>query len=163
MKIGKQIKEARKNKGLTQKEASQIIGITPSELCNYEKDKFMPSKSRLDDIAEAYGKKWEDPKLIERYKVSDKMTKILVNKLHWEIEGGYVKATSDHKGYHLCITNEREYDYSDVTIETFKNGDIYEIDLNFERAFADKAELMEREEEEKFKNEELTREINMYN
>jgi len=47
MGIGKRIKEARRNAGLTQKELSKMVGVTPSAITNYENDVSHPKEPVL--------------------------------------------------------------------------------------------------------------------
>ena len=53
--IGKKIRILRKNRGLTLKKVSELVGCTPSYLSMMENDKLDPSTSRLKQIADALG------------------------------------------------------------------------------------------------------------
>lgn len=44
MSIGPKIKEARRARGLTQKELAALIGVSPGAICNYEKSFSSPSE-----------------------------------------------------------------------------------------------------------------------
>ncbi|MBE6721644.1 MAG: helix-turn-helix transcriptional regulator [Ruminococcaceae bacterium] len=44
MGIGKRIKEARERSGLTQKELSELLGVTPSAVTNYENETSHPKE-----------------------------------------------------------------------------------------------------------------------
>lgn len=49
------LKAARVNAGLTQKEASKLLGISPITLRNYEKNKTKPDIEIAEKIAKLYG------------------------------------------------------------------------------------------------------------
>ena len=53
MTIGERIKQARKAKGLTQKELAEKIGMTPQSICRYEADGRRPKADAMLNIAEA--------------------------------------------------------------------------------------------------------------
>lgn len=53
MGIGKRIKEARKQKGLTQTELANLIGVTPSAITNYENETSHPKEPVLYKLFEA--------------------------------------------------------------------------------------------------------------
>ena len=53
MGIGKRIKEARRNAGLTQKELSAMVGVTPSAITNYENDVSHPKEQVLHQLMQA--------------------------------------------------------------------------------------------------------------
>lgn len=53
MGIGKRIKQARENIGLTQKELGQIIGVTSSAITNYENETSHPKESILYALIDA--------------------------------------------------------------------------------------------------------------
>lgn len=55
MSLGKRLKVARLNKGLTQKEAAKHLGITFQALSNYERDMRDPDTKLLKSMAELYG------------------------------------------------------------------------------------------------------------
>lgn len=55
MSLGKRLKEARINKGLTQEEAAKRLRITFQALSNYERDYRDPDTELLSRIAELYG------------------------------------------------------------------------------------------------------------
>ena len=44
MSIGQKIKEARKSRGLTQKQLAALIGVSPGAICNYEKNFSSPGE-----------------------------------------------------------------------------------------------------------------------
>lgn len=54
-KIELTLKAARVNRGLTQKEAAQLIGVTVDTLGKYEKGKTYPDVPTLKKIEEVYG------------------------------------------------------------------------------------------------------------
>lgn len=53
MSIGKNIKKNRKNKGLTQKQLAERMGVTPQMISAYEKDLRLPKTETLQRIADA--------------------------------------------------------------------------------------------------------------
>lgn len=53
MGIGKRIKEARENKGLTQAQLAKVIGVTPSSITNYENGTSHPKEKILYDLMNA--------------------------------------------------------------------------------------------------------------
>lgn len=53
--FGKLLESYRKSEELSQKEFAQIIGITPSSLCDLEKGRKIPSPSRAFNIANSLG------------------------------------------------------------------------------------------------------------
>ena len=53
MGIGKRIKEARQRAGLTQKELSRIVGVTPSAITNYENEVSHPKEPVLYALMQA--------------------------------------------------------------------------------------------------------------
>ena len=55
MGIGKRIKEARENLGLTQNELGALIGITGSAVTNYEKETSHPKEAVMYKLIEALG------------------------------------------------------------------------------------------------------------
>ena len=55
MSLGKRLKVARLNKGLTQGEAAKHLGITFQALSNYERDVRDPDTKLLKSMAELYG------------------------------------------------------------------------------------------------------------
>ena len=55
MGIGENIRNNRKNKGLTQKELGLMIGISASTVTKYEKEDLEPNIETLNKIAEALG------------------------------------------------------------------------------------------------------------
>lgn len=55
MSLGKRLKVARLNKGLTQEEAAKHLGITFQALSNYERDVRDPDTKLLKSMAELYG------------------------------------------------------------------------------------------------------------
>ncbi|GAB3716561.1 hypothetical protein GCM10027592_57940 [Spirosoma flavus] len=59
VRVGQQIREARKVKGLTLKEAGQIVGVAESTFSLYEKGKQNLTLDTLQKIAEAFGVKFE--------------------------------------------------------------------------------------------------------
>ena len=48
------LKEIRKRKGVSQKELAELLGITPSALCQYEKGKRTPKIALLIKISEVF-------------------------------------------------------------------------------------------------------------
>lgn len=54
------LKAARVNAGLTQKQAAQKIGISPTTLHNYESGKSVPNIATLQRIEDAYGVEYKD-------------------------------------------------------------------------------------------------------
>ncbi len=58
-KVGKAIKEARKAKGLTQKEVGAKLGISESAVNKYESGKENPTVITLQKVAEALGMRLE--------------------------------------------------------------------------------------------------------
>ncbi len=54
MSLGKKLREARNNKGLTQEEAAKRLGITFQALSNYERDVRDPDTKLLKSMAELY-------------------------------------------------------------------------------------------------------------
>lgn len=48
--LGKQIKEIRKSKKMTQENVAELIGIEVSSLCNIENGKYYPTAENLDKI-----------------------------------------------------------------------------------------------------------------
>lgn len=55
MSLGKRLKVARLNKGLTQEESAKHLGITFQALSNYERDMRDPDTKLLKSMAELYG------------------------------------------------------------------------------------------------------------
>ena len=55
IKIGKRIKEARKNKSITQDELANSIGISDKSISAYESDRIDPPLQILEKIAETTG------------------------------------------------------------------------------------------------------------
>lgn len=53
--FGKLLESYRKSEELSQKEFAQLIGITPSSLCDLEKGRKIPSPSRAYNIANILG------------------------------------------------------------------------------------------------------------
>lgn len=53
MGIGKRIKEARQRAGLTQKELSKMVGVTPSAITNYENEVSHPKEAVLYNLMQA--------------------------------------------------------------------------------------------------------------
>ena len=53
--VGSIIRQARKEKGLTQKELASLSGITPVQLCRIENDESIPTKSSLRSISAHVG------------------------------------------------------------------------------------------------------------
>ena len=58
MSIGKEIRKARRELDLTQKDFAKQCGWTQKEQSDYEKDKYTPTKGRLEIIANKLGKEW---------------------------------------------------------------------------------------------------------
>lgn len=54
------LKAARVNKGLTQKMAAELLGISEESLSNYENGKTYPSVPILKKIEQAYGVGYND-------------------------------------------------------------------------------------------------------
>ena len=54
------LKAARVNKGLTQKEAAKLIGISVYSLINYERGKSFPSVPTIKKVEEVYGVAYAD-------------------------------------------------------------------------------------------------------
>lgn len=54
VKLSEKLKEMRKNKGLTQKELADKIGVSESYICQIESGKMVSIK-KLDKLAEALG------------------------------------------------------------------------------------------------------------
>ena len=55
MGIGRRIKEARENAGLTQEELGKLVGVTGSAITNYEKETSHPKESVMYSLIEALG------------------------------------------------------------------------------------------------------------
>lgn len=55
MSFGERLKKAREQKGLTQVEASRLLGITNTALSNYEREERDPDTSLLKRLSELYG------------------------------------------------------------------------------------------------------------
>ena len=55
MGIGRRIKEARENAGLTQEELGKLVGVTGSAITNYEKETIHPKESVMYSLIEALG------------------------------------------------------------------------------------------------------------
>lgn len=55
MSIGENIRNYRKEKGLTQKELAELVGLTASTITKYEKDMIEPGVYTLTKIADALG------------------------------------------------------------------------------------------------------------
>ena len=53
MTIGERIKQARKAKGLTQKELAEAVGVAEVTISQYEADKYSPKYDKMVKIAEA--------------------------------------------------------------------------------------------------------------
>ena len=60
MTIGERIKQARKAKGLKQKELAEKIGMTPQSICRYEADGRRPKADAMLKIAEVLGVRISD-------------------------------------------------------------------------------------------------------
>lgn len=54
------LKAIRVNKGLSQEEASKLIGISKDTLCNYERGITFPDVPTLKKIEEVYETKYDD-------------------------------------------------------------------------------------------------------
>ena len=54
------LKAARVNKGLTQKEAAKLIGVSVDALINYERGKTFPSVPTIKKVEEVYGVAYAD-------------------------------------------------------------------------------------------------------
>ena len=59
MAIGKEIKMARVEKDLSQKELGKLVGCTQQDIYRYEKGLSIPIGNRLQKIAEVLGKEWK--------------------------------------------------------------------------------------------------------
>lgn len=59
MTIGEKLRDIRKEKGFTQKELGNMLGITPQMIAQYESGKRKPKLETLQRIAEALGISWE--------------------------------------------------------------------------------------------------------
>ena len=57
--IGSRLKLARKQAGLSQKEAAEQIGSEPNSIWRYEDDRRMPSATTLRSLAVTYGKRMD--------------------------------------------------------------------------------------------------------
>lgn len=55
VKLGSTIKYVREAKGLTQRAAARLLGISPEYLCNLEHDNATPSMKVLDTMSSAWG------------------------------------------------------------------------------------------------------------
>lgn len=55
MKLGSSIKRIREGRGLTQRAAAEVLGISDVHLCNLEHGKLRPSSALLDKMFEAWG------------------------------------------------------------------------------------------------------------
>ena len=54
------LKAARVNSGLTQKQASVLLGISNKTLCNWEKGLAFPTPKHIDRICRLYGVSYDD-------------------------------------------------------------------------------------------------------
>lgn len=52
--VGERIREARKQKGLTMAELSELVNISQGQLSNYEKDRREPAFSKMARIADVF-------------------------------------------------------------------------------------------------------------
>jgi len=63
----KTIRELREAAGLTQLELAVRVGVTPSTVYNWESGRAEPRVSQLRRVAEAFGVKMDDIKIVEDY------------------------------------------------------------------------------------------------
>ena len=54
------LKAARVNKGLTQKEAANLLNVSNKTLCMWEKNASLPKADKIDAICELYGVQYDD-------------------------------------------------------------------------------------------------------
>lgn len=54
------LKALRVNKGLTQKEAAKIIGVTEDTICNWERGVTYPNVPQIKRLEDAYGVPYSD-------------------------------------------------------------------------------------------------------
>ena len=74
MDLGERFKKYRKKAGLTQKEASQVIGINSYQLGNYETNRSEPSITILKKISNVYGVSIDT--LVGNYKLPEEIADI---------------------------------------------------------------------------------------
>ena len=74
MDLGERFKKYRKKAGLTQKEASQIIGINSYQLGNYETNRSEPSITILKKMSNVYGVSIDT--LVGNYKLPEEIADI---------------------------------------------------------------------------------------
>lgn len=74
MDLGERFKKYRKKAGLTQKEASQVIGINSYQLGNYETNRSEPSITILKKMSNVYGVSIDT--LVGNYKLPEEIADI---------------------------------------------------------------------------------------
>ena len=77
--LGKRIKEFRVDKGLTQAQLAEKIGIDDKHLSNIERGKNMPNPNILESIAEIFGVEIKDLFEFKHLKNSDEVKKELID------------------------------------------------------------------------------------
>jgi transcriptional regulator with XRE-family HTH domain len=60
----KTIRQLREERGWTQLELANRLGVTPSTIYNWERGRFDPRASQLRQLADAFGVKMDDIKLV---------------------------------------------------------------------------------------------------
>jgi transcriptional regulator with XRE-family HTH domain len=69
----KTIEEFRKEKGLTQLKMAYALDVTPSTISNWETGKFEPKVAQLRRLAELFGVRMDEIKLIEKDHLEEEM------------------------------------------------------------------------------------------
>lgn len=96
--------------------------------------------------------------------ITDKTLNTLVNTLEWTLEAGDIQAKSEYYGYSLNISNDMAYNYNSFTMELFRYDEPIEFDGDkLLDLCQNKAVEMEMKQEDKYKQEQIYRDINWYN
>ena len=77
--LGKRIKELRKEKGLTQEQLAETVGIEPNNLSRIEKGRNYPTPENLLKIANALNVSVDKLYIFEHHKQYDKIKEELTN------------------------------------------------------------------------------------
>jgi len=152
MSLHDRIKEARKNKGLTQEQLGELIGVAKTTITGYEKNRE-PTAAKVGEIADALGVdvnflfQDEVTKLHENKATSDEMEHlvkkyrsldvygkavvdlILESELHRTKEQKKNVFVREHSVSYLCSPVERNYPQGIYQIDDFKNDEENRISM----------------------------------
>ena len=123
MEFGDRLVKAREKKGLNQKELAQLLGITPTRLNYWEKNKREPDVFMIKKLAFELNVRTDYLKVIKKYRALDEHGKMLVDNV---LDLEYKRVTS-HKSNEVTINIAARGGENELTLSEEKYQKLLQV------------------------------------